>query len=111
MPFFGQMCAEVGDNSYSKPAYLQANRSKENLVTIVRVRSNRTFYLQLHAARPSGSQGHSTYPARRTWVAPGSSGLPATLGGTQGSAQFAPSLGTLFAEDKRPAPLTGDGAA
>ena len=55
MPFFGQMCAEVGDNSYSKPAYLQANRSKENLVTIVRVRSNRTFYLQpmlpVHLAR------------------------------------------------------------
>ena len=77
MPFFGQMCAEVEDSSYSKPAYLHANRSKENLVTIVRVRSNRTFYRQPQAARPSGSQGHPTWygeafhlPDPQTWHTP-----------------------------------------
>ena len=32
--------------SYSKPAYLHANRHHDNLVTIARVRSNRTFYHQ-----------------------------------------------------------------
>ena len=77
MPFFGQMCAEVEDSSYSKPAYLHANRSKENLVTIVRVRSNRTFYRQPDADRPSGSQGHPTWygeafrlPDPQTWHTP-----------------------------------------
>jgi hypothetical protein len=45
-PFHNRLCAEVADSSYSKPAYLIANREKANLVTIVRVRSNRIFYRQ-----------------------------------------------------------------
>ena len=46
LPFHGQLCVEVGDTRYSKPAYLNANRHHHNLVTIVRARSNRTFYRQ-----------------------------------------------------------------
>jgi hypothetical protein len=61
MPFHDQLCAEVADSSYSKPAYLHANRSKANLVTVVRVRSNRTFYRQPEANSPSGQRGHPTW--------------------------------------------------
>ena len=77
LPFFGQLCAEVEDSSYSKPAYLHANRSTDNLVTIVRVRSNRTFYRQPSAPRSSGAKGHPTWfgdafrlPDPQTWHAP-----------------------------------------
>jgi hypothetical protein len=45
-PFHEALCVEVGDTSYSKPAYLHANRHHANLVTIARARSNRTFYRQ-----------------------------------------------------------------
>ena len=61
LPFHGQLCAEVADSSYSKPAYLHANRSKANLVTVVRVRSNRTFYLQPQANTSSEQRGHPTW--------------------------------------------------
>jgi hypothetical protein len=77
LPFHGQLCAEVEDSSYSKPAYLHANRSKDNLVTIVRMRSNRTFYQPPRAPRPSGSKGHPTWygnafrlPDPQTWHLP-----------------------------------------
>lgn len=77
LPFFSQLCAEVADSSYSKPAYLHANRSKTNLVTIVRVRSNRTFYRQPDDSRSSGRGGHPTWfgepfklPDPQTWHAP-----------------------------------------
>jgi hypothetical protein len=46
LPFAQDLCVEAGDTSYSKPAYLHAHRHHPNLVTIVRVRSNRTFYHQ-----------------------------------------------------------------
>jgi hypothetical protein len=46
LPFHQELCVEVGDTSYSKPAYLHANRHHPNLVTIARVRSNRIFYRQ-----------------------------------------------------------------
>jgi len=36
LPFHGQLCVEVEDSSYSKPAFLEKNRSKTNLVTITR---------------------------------------------------------------------------
>jgi hypothetical protein len=61
LPFHDQLCAEVADSSYSKPAYLHANRSKANLVTIVRVRSNRTFYRQTEANSQSHQRGHPTW--------------------------------------------------
>jgi hypothetical protein len=46
LPFHEELCVEVGDTSYSKPAYLHANRHHANLVTIARVRNNRTFHRQ-----------------------------------------------------------------
>jgi hypothetical protein len=59
LPFGRMLCVEVGDSSYSKPAYLHAHRKHRNLVTIVRVRSNRTFYHQpLPAADDVVGPGH-----------------------------------------------------
>jgi hypothetical protein len=46
LPFHEELCVDVGDTTYSKPAYLHANRHHANLVTITRVRSNRTFHRQ-----------------------------------------------------------------
>jgi hypothetical protein len=46
LPWHNEFVVEVGDTSYSKPAYLHANRHHANLVTIARARSNRTFYRQ-----------------------------------------------------------------
>lgn len=46
LPWHGELIVEVGDTSYSKPAYLHANRKHDNLVQVARVRSNRTFYQQ-----------------------------------------------------------------
>jgi hypothetical protein len=74
LPFYGQLCAEVEDSSYSKPAYLHANRSQDNLVTITRVRSNRTFYRPPPDPGSSGERGHPTWfgeafrlPDPQTW--------------------------------------------
>ena len=61
LPFYNQLCAEVADSSYSKPAYLHANRSKDNLVTVVRVRGNRTFYRQPDTTDQSKGCGHPTW--------------------------------------------------
>jgi len=57
LPFHGQLCVEVADTRYSKPAYLAANRHHRNLVTIARVRSNRTFY-QRASQEEGGNRGH-----------------------------------------------------
>jgi len=46
LPWHRDLIVEVGDTSYSKPAYLHANREYDNLVTVARSRSNRTFYRQ-----------------------------------------------------------------
>jgi len=63
LPFQDELCVEVGDTSYSKPAYLAANRQFSNLVTIVRVRSNRTFYSQ-PVENEASEREHSGHP---TW--------------------------------------------
>lgn len=62
LPFAEELCVEVGDTSYSKPAYLHAHRHHPHLVTIARVRSNRRFYQQAvpRAAAPIGA-GHPTW--------------------------------------------------
>jgi hypothetical protein len=51
----------VGDSSYSKPAYLHANRHHRHLVTIARVRSNRAFYRQVMADKMQRKRGHPTW--------------------------------------------------
>ena len=45
LPWHDQWIVQVGDSRYSKPAYIHAtHQDHENLVSILRVRSNRTFY-------------------------------------------------------------------
>jgi hypothetical protein len=61
LPFAQALCVEVGDTSYSKPEYLEANRHHANLVTIARVRSNRTFYRQVLADEGEQKRGHPTW--------------------------------------------------
>ena len=46
LPFGREFTVEVGDSSYSKPAYLYSHREFPDLVTIVRARGNRVFYRQ-----------------------------------------------------------------
>lgn len=61
LPFRHRLCVEVADSSYSKPEYLAANRQHSNLVTIVRVRSNRVLYRQPVAQTAKGKRGHPTW--------------------------------------------------
>jgi len=60
LPFHGELTVEVGDSDYSQPAYLVANREHENLVTVVRCRSNRVLYRQERrsAAQTGGAPRH-----------------------------------------------------
>ncbi len=45
MPWDGDLVVAVGDSRYSKPAYLHAvHQDQANLVTVVKVRGDRTFY-------------------------------------------------------------------
>lgn len=78
LPFGQELCVEAGDTSYSKPAYLQAHRHHPHLVTMARVRSNRTFY---HQSVPKESEpvsvGHPTWYGEKfslsdpaTWTTP-----------------------------------------
>jgi DDE superfamily endonuclease len=69
LPFARSLCVEVGDTSYSKPEYLQANRHHHNLVTIARARSNRTFYRQVVAHPVAGTRGAQSEQRRGhpTW--------------------------------------------
>jgi DDE superfamily endonuclease len=65
LPFHDALCVEVADSKYSKPAYLHAHRQHANLVTIVRVAGNRTFYRQAQGdAQPAGA-GHPTWYGAR----------------------------------------------
>ena len=61
LPFHDQLCVEVGDTSYSQPVYLFVNRPRSNLVTLVRVRSNRTCYRQAPLSDRPGVKGHPTW--------------------------------------------------
>jgi hypothetical protein len=77
LPFHNRLCVEVGDSSYSKPAYLHANRHHRHLVTIARVRSNRTFYRQGVTDKSESRRGHPTWYGATfalseptTWSAP-----------------------------------------
>lgn len=60
LPFGKDLCVEVADSAYSKPAYLNANRDKKNLISIVRARGTRIFYRQpaAHAQCGSAKPGH-----------------------------------------------------
>ena len=65
LPFHSQLCVEVADSKYSKPAYLHAHRSHANLITIVRVAANRTFYHPPQAAAQPTGAGHPRWYGAR----------------------------------------------
>jgi hypothetical protein len=65
LPFHDQLCVEVADSAYSKPAYLHAHRQHANLVTIVRVASNRSFYRMAESAAQQTGAGHPTWYGAR----------------------------------------------
>lgn len=77
LPFGDELCVEVGDSSYSKPAYLHANRQHPNLVSIARVRSNRILYRQFEPNQAQAGAGHPNWygarfslQERMTWPQP-----------------------------------------
>ena len=61
LPWHEDLVAEVVDSSYSKKRYLHANRHYENLVTISRVASNRTFFQTPKTPQEAASAGHPTW--------------------------------------------------
>lgn len=63
-PFGRDLTVEVGDTSYSKPAYLHRHRKFPNLVTIARLRSNRTLY---HQYQPTEEEAASPGVGHPTW--------------------------------------------
>lgn len=76
-PWYDEIVVEVGDTSYSKPAYLHANREYQQLVTVARARSNRTFYQayvypadQRPAHRPRRYGEEFKLPDASTWHPP-----------------------------------------
>jgi hypothetical protein len=78
LPFGKALCVEAVDSAYSKPAYLNANRDQENLVTIARARGNRTFYCGPDLeTETEDEKGHPTWygtpfclKAPKTWGVP-----------------------------------------
>jgi hypothetical protein len=73
LPFHDQLCVEVADSSYSKPAYLHANRQHHQLVSVVRLRGCRTVY---HAPPPPPGPRTTGHP--RWYGAPMALGAPTT---------------------------------
>ncbi len=68
LPFGKQLCVDVGDSSYSKPACLHANRHHRRLVTIARARGTRVFYQQFVPENPDEGirpVGHPTWYGER----------------------------------------------
>ena len=78
LPFGAAFCVEVEDSAYSKPAFLNVNRDKPNLVTITRARGTRTFYhIPAAEANKESGKGHPTWYGTpfclkdpETWEAP-----------------------------------------
>ncbi len=62
LPFAHSLTVEVGDSSYSKPAYLYAHRQFPNLVSIVRVRGNRTFYRRYEPSQDEQEKSKAGHP-------------------------------------------------
>jgi hypothetical protein len=61
LPWHGELSVQVVDSRYSTPEYLAAAAGYENLVTIARLRSNRTLYRQPPPAEGKRSPGHPTW--------------------------------------------------
>ena len=61
LPFGEALCVEVADSAYSKPAYLNANRHNQNLITLTRARGTRIFYHQPLPDDTLPEKGHPTW--------------------------------------------------
>jgi hypothetical protein len=77
LPWHGALAVHVGDTRYSTPVYLAAAATHDDLVTISRLRSNRTLYRQPPPATGPPRRGHPTWygdpfklPDAQTWHAP-----------------------------------------
>jgi hypothetical protein len=73
LPFHDQWCVEVADSSYSKPAYLHANRQHRQLVSVVRLRGSRTVYQAPPPVQTPRQAGHPCW-----YGAPMALGAPST---------------------------------
>ena len=58
LPFQNQLCVEVVDSAYSSVPFLGQVVPQDNLVTIARVRGNRSFYRQPQPQQRLRPQGH-----------------------------------------------------
>jgi hypothetical protein len=65
LPFGQDLCVEAVDSSYSQAAYLHAHRCHPNLVTLARLKSNRTLYHQVEPGLAETKPvGHPTWYGR-----------------------------------------------
>ena len=62
LPFAHSLTVEVGDSGYSKPVYLHTHRKFSNLVSIVRVRGNRTFYRRYEPSPDEQDKSKAGHP-------------------------------------------------
>jgi len=65
LPWHNQLCVLVVDSSYSQRNFLQQQLQHENLVTVVRVRSNRVFYQSPTIPKPTQHRGHPHWYGKR----------------------------------------------
>lgn len=65
LPFGQDLCVDVGDTSYSKPACLHANRGHRQLITIARLRGTRVLYQQFVPDSPDSEETKSSAGAGR----------------------------------------------
>jgi hypothetical protein len=77
LPWYGKLSVHVGDSRYSTPQYLSVSGTYEDLVTISRLRSNRTVYCQPEPEACNTGKGHPTWfgeafklPDPTTWHNP-----------------------------------------
>lgn len=78
LPFHDQLCVNVADSSYSKPACLYPQCQQTNLVQVVRVRRNRVFFRQpTPDPKQKAQRGHPCWYGERfalkepeTWGVP-----------------------------------------
>ena len=65
LPWHGKLCIHVGDTRYSTPAYLFQAAQYEYLITISRMRSNRTLYRQPEPVVGKRAVGHPNWYGER----------------------------------------------
>jgi hypothetical protein len=77
LPFSKTLCVEVADSAYSKADYLNINRDKKNLISIVRARGTRSFCRQPNPEKGTPKKGRPSWygtpfclKAPETWGEP-----------------------------------------